>query len=114
MTCIFCRIAKKELPADIVWENDDVVVFKDINPKAAVHLLVVPKDHIESVNALSEKEGEIAGKMIIAARKTAERMGFKDKGYKLVFNVGRGGGQIVDHIHLHILAGNKDIKISDI
>lgn len=105
--CVFCKIVKKEIPADIVREDGDVIVFKDINPKAPVHLLVVPKVHIESVNALKEDGEKTAGKLILAAQKTARDIGFADKGYKLVFNVGRGGGQIVDHIHLHILSGNK-------
>lgn len=105
--CVFCKIAKKEIPKDIVWEDEDVIVFNDINPKAPIHLLVVLKRHIKSINYLTEGDLSIAGRLILTAKKVAENKGFADKGYKLVFNVGLGGGQIIDHIHLHILAGDK-------
>lgn len=105
--CIFCKIANREIPADIVREYDDVIVFKDINPKSPIHLLAVLRRHLESINDLKEGDEQLVGRLILAARKAAREEGFDDKGYKLVFNVGRGGGQIVDHIHLHILSGDK-------
>lgn len=111
--CVFCKIAGREIPADIVREYDDVVVFKDINPKAPIHLLAVPKRHLESINDLKEEDEQLIGRLILNARKAAREEGFDDKGYKLVFNVGRGGGQIVDHIHLHILSGDK-VKIGEV
>lgn len=103
MECLFCRIGKGEIPSDTVYEDDRVRIFKDIHPKAPVHLLVIPKMHIESVAHLAPDHGDIVAKLIFAAKETAQRLGLK--GYKLVFNVGREGGQMVDHLHLHILAG---------
>jgi len=103
--CIFCKIIKKEIPSDIFYENQDLIVFKDIKPKAPLHYLIVPKQHIESVNHLQEENKELIGAMFLTAQKIADKLGIKDKGYKLIFNVGRGGGQIIDHLHLHILGG---------
>ncbi len=103
--CIFCKIVKKEIPADIFYEDQNLVVFKDIKPKAPIHYLVVPKQHIESVNHLEEENKDLIGLMFLTAKKIADKLGLKDKGYKLIFNVGRGGGQIIDHLHLHILGG---------
>lgn len=109
--CVFCRIINKELPADIIYENDEISVFKDIRPSAPIHYLIVPKEHIESIMNLGDNHREIVAKLIFIAKKTAENL--KIKGYKLVFNVGREGGQIVDHLHLHFLGGwtnKEDIK----
>lgn len=100
--CLFCKISKKETPADVVFENGEVVAFKDINPKARVHLLFVLKKHIDSVAVLEDSDEELVGKLIFAARDMAKKENLS--GYKLVFNVGRTGGQIIDHIHLHLLA----------
>ncbi|MCX6759872.1 MAG: HIT domain-containing protein [Candidatus Nealsonbacteria bacterium] len=103
MDCIFCKIANKEMAGEIIYENDKVVAFKDIYPKAAFHILIVPKKHIESVDKLEENDKELVGEMALAAKSIA-----KDNnviGYKLVINVGRDGGQIVDHLHLHLLGG---------
>ncbi len=99
--CLFCKISKKEVPAEIVFENDDLVIFPDINPKAPRHYLIVPKKHIDGVQGAAESDVLILGKMILAAKEQARQIGIK--GYKLIFNVGRGGGQIIDHIHLHLL-----------
>jgi histidine triad (HIT) family protein len=103
MTDIFCKIAKGELPADTVYEDEEVKVFKDIHPKAPVHLLVIPKTHIESIAHLEENYSDIIAKLIYTAKQVAGEAGLK--GYKLVFNVGREGGQVVDHLHLHIMGG---------
>jgi len=103
--CIFCKIIKKEIPADIFYENQDLIVFKDIAPKAPIHYLIVSKQHIKSINHLKEENKDLMGGMFLTAKKIADKLGLKDKGYKLTFNVGRGGGQIVDHLHLHILGG---------
>lgn len=101
MTCVFCKIVNKELPSEIVYEDEKVLVFKDINSKAPVHLLVVPKKHISSIKDSGSEN--IARVLILAAKKVAEKK--KIAGYKLVFNVGKEGGQIVDHLHMHFLAG---------
>lgn len=99
--CIFCKIIKKEIPSEIVYENDKVVAFNDIRPISPVHLLIVPKEHIESIK--SRNSEIIAKELIKAAKEIALQKNLQ--GYKLLFNVGREGGQIVDHLHLHLLAG---------
>lgn len=103
MDCVFCKISKKELAADIVYEDNDIMVFKDIKPSAPVHYLIIPKEHIQSIIHLESNHQEIISKIIFAAKKIAEDL--KLKGYKLVFNVGREGGQVIDHLHLHLLGG---------
>lgn len=103
MDCIFCKIIKKEISADVVYENDQLMIFKDINPKAPIHLLTVPKKHIVSVKDMADSDTDLMGKLILEARNAAQKTGLD--GYKLIFNVGRRGGQVVDHMHLHILGG---------
>ncbi|MCK5044525.1 histidine triad nucleotide-binding protein [Candidatus Parcubacteria bacterium] len=113
MSCIFCQIIKKEMPADIIYENEQVVAFKDIHPKAPLHFLIIPKKHIPSVDHLEEEDKELMGELVLSAKKIAKEQGVS-AAYKLVFNVGRAGGQIIDHIHLHLLAGWKSDKERDI
>ena len=108
MDCIFCKIIDKNMPSDIVYEDDRVMGFKDINPKAPFFILVLPKKHIESVNHLEKKDIDLMGYLFLTAKKIAEQKHLE--GYKLVINVGRKGGQLIDHMHLHFLAG-KDIKM---
>ncbi|HEY4499567.1 MAG TPA: histidine triad nucleotide-binding protein [Candidatus Paceibacterota bacterium] len=103
MDCIFCKISAKEIPAEFLFENEQIVVFKDIHPSAPVHLLVVPKEHIQSISHLQGNHKEIISELIYSAKLVAERQNLK--GYKLVFNVGREGGQVIDHLHLHLLGG---------
>lgn len=103
--CVFCKIINKEIEAEIVYEDEDILAFKDIHPQAPVHILVIPKRHIESANSLEKKDAALAGKMIIAAKELAEKTGIAEKGYKLLFRVGRDGGQEVPHLHLHLLGG---------
>lgn len=107
--CIFCKIINKEMPSDIAYEDDNVIVFKDINPSAPIHLLIVPKKHIVSINDLKDQDKELVGYMFLIAKKVAEEQAISETGYRLIINVGRGGGQIVDHLHLHLLAG-KELK----
>ncbi|KPJ56788.1 hypothetical protein AMJ49_03900 [Parcubacteria bacterium DG_74_2] len=106
MDCLFCKIINKEIPSDIIYEDEKVLAFKDINPKAVIHFLIIPKKHIESINHLEESEREIISNLIFTAKKIAKEKNIE--GYKLVFNVGRKGGQIIDHIHLHFLAGGNN------
>lgn len=105
MDCIFCKIAKKEIPAKIVYENDDVLAFHDRAPIAPVHILVIPKKHIASIADISEEDTLLMGKLIAAAKKIAEDLEISEKGYKLLFRVGEHGGQEVGHIHLHLIGG---------
>lgn len=112
MNCIFCKIVEKKQPAEIVYENDTVLAFFDINPKAPVHVLIVPKKHIESVRHIEEGDRELLCDMFFTANDIAKIQKI-DAGYKLVFNVGRRGGQIIDHMHLHLLGGRgaRDLKL---
>lgn len=103
MSCIFCKIAKKETKAEIVYEDEKIIAFKDINPIAPFHLLLIPKRHIQSVAELKEKDKLLMGELILRAKKIAKEKGFR--GYRLFFNVGREGGQVIDHLHLHLTSG---------
>ena len=103
MDCVFCKIINKEIPSEIVYEDDNFVAFKDVNPKAPVHFLLVPKKHILSIDHVEIKDKDLMGELILITQKIAREK--KLEGYKLVINVGRVGGQIIDHLHLHILSG---------
>ncbi|MGD9017391.1 MAG: histidine triad nucleotide-binding protein [Desulfobacterales bacterium] len=105
--CTFCRIVQGDLPADVLYRSDRLVVFKDINPHAPVHLLIVPKKHIRSINDLAEGDRTIIDDLIFTARQMAQEVGVNTSGYKLLFNVERGGGQVIFHLHLHLLGGWK-------
>jgi histidine triad (HIT) family protein len=103
--CVFCQIIRGEKPADFVHQGQTVVAFKDIRPHAPVHILVVPRKHIRSVNDLEEADRIIVGEMIFRAGEIAKDQGISDSGYKLVYNVEKGGGQFVFHLHLHLIGG---------
>ncbi len=107
--CIFCKIANKEVEANILYEDDLVVAFPDAHPIAPVHVLVIPREHIESVNELTsdEKNEKIADRLIFAAGKIAKEMGIAEDGYKLLIRTGKHGGQEIPHVHLHLLGGVK-------
>lgn len=105
--CVFCRIGNKEIPADIVYEDGEVLAFKDIHPIAPIHILIIPKKHIDSANDLKKKDEKLVGHMILAAKKIAEDLQAGEKGYKLLFRVGEWGGQEIQHIHLHLIGGAK-------
>ena len=103
--CIFCKIVSKEIPAEIVYEDDFVIAFKDLKPITPVHLLLVTKKHIPSLIDLTEEDVEIMGRLQLAARNIAEKLGFAAAGFRLVSNCGRDAEQIVPHIHYHLIAG---------
>ena len=103
--CIFCKIANGEIPTEFVYEDDKVAAFKDINPAAPVHILVVPKVHIASALELNEENADLVSHIFMVAGKIARELGFADKGFRIVNNCGEDGGQTVGHIHFHILAG---------
>jgi len=103
--CTFCKIVSGELPTEFLFENDIVVVFKDINPIAPVHLLVVPQKHIRSINDLTADDSSIVSEIITVAKDMAKQMSVDKSGYKLFFNVERGGGQVIFHLHLHLIGG---------
>ena len=107
MDCIFCKIANKEIPAEFLYEDELAVALKDIKPIVPVHILIIPKEHIVSIAELSDKHEALVGRLVMTAKKLAEKMDIAKKGYKLLFRVGRDGGQEVPHIHLHLLGGWK-------
>ena len=103
--CLFCRIASGELSANRVFETDDLVAFRDINPQAPVHVLVIPRRHIGSLNDLDGGQHDLMGKLHLAAKEIAKREKLADNGWRLVINVGADAGQTVPHLHLHVLGG---------
>jgi histidine triad (HIT) family protein len=103
--CIFCNIAQEKTPAELLYKTPNLVVFKDIKPHAPVHLLIVPKQHIRSINDLTDADMPLVSELIAAAKNMALEVGVKESGYKLLFNVERGGGQMVFHLHLHLIGG---------
>lgn len=105
MDCLFCKIAAKEIPATLRYESDDLVAFDDIHSKAPTHVLIVPKRHIESTNALTESDAMLMGRLVLAATAIAKESGIAERGYKLAVNCGVEGGQVVPHLHLHLLGG---------
>jgi histidine triad (HIT) family protein len=103
--CTFCKIIRGEESAEILYQNESLVVFKDIRPHAPVHLLIVPRKHIRSLNDLKEKDKDILSEMVVRAKEMAKEHSIAQSGYRLIFNVERGGGQLVFHLHLHLLGG---------
>ena len=107
MDCIFCKIINKEIPSTIVYEDEEILAFEDINPAAPVHTLVIPKKHITSLATMTEEEAKIISKIYLVINKLAEEKGIKERGYRVVVNCGEEGGQVVQHIHFHLLGGKK-------
>jgi len=102
---LFTKIIKREIPADIVYEDDDIIAIHDINPQANVHILIIPKKQIPTINDLEQIDAELIGKMVIVAKNIAKQNNIADRGYRLVFNCNEEAGQTVFHIHLHLLGG---------
>ena len=107
MDCIFCKIASGTIPAEKVYSDDDFIAFRDINPQAPIHVIIIPRRHIPTVNDLKESDQALAGKMLLVARKVAEKEGIATGGYRLAINCGPDGTQVVPHIHLHVLGGRQ-------
>ena len=107
MSTIFTKIINKEIPANIVYEDDDFLAFNDINPQAPVHILIIPKKEIKTVNDISSSDAIIVGKLFLIAKKIAKQMSIDKDGYRLVMNCNEYGGQSVYHIHLHLIGGRK-------
>ncbi len=103
--CLFCKIVAGEIPAELLYEDDHMVAFKDINPQAPMHHLIIPKKHISTINDLTVDDEALLGKMYLAAKALAEKEGVANDGYRTVMNCGESAGQTVFHIHLHVLAG---------
>ena len=103
--CLFCKIANKQIPAEVVFEDERALAFVDINPQAPHHLLVIPKQHIPTINDISDENCEVVGYLQMVAAKLATEHGFADDGYRTVMNCNSHGGQTVYHVHLHVLGG---------
>ncbi len=105
--CLFCKIIKGEIPSDKVYEDEEILAFKDINPAAPIHILVIPKKHIASLAHMEKEDEIIVGKIYGVINKIAEEQGFKENGYRVIVNCGKDAGQEVMHLHFHLLAGAK-------
>jgi len=103
--CLFCKIINGDIPVDMLYEDDDVLAFSDINAQAPFHALVIPKKHIATINDIQADDAALVGKMYLAAKQIATQAGYADAGYRTVMNCGESAGQTVFHIHLHVLAG---------
>lgn len=101
--CLFCKISRGDIPANIVYEDDDVLAFNDIDPKAPCHQLIIPRKHIATINEIDTGDQALIGKLVLTARSLAKQQGFAEGGYRLVMNCNADGGQAVYHIHLHLL-----------
>ncbi|MBM3119087.1 MAG: histidine triad nucleotide-binding protein [Chloroflexi bacterium] len=107
MECVFCRIVAGEIPADIVYQDKEFIAFRDIHPQAPTHLLIIPKVHIASLTQLSDKQQRLIGRLVLLAKDLAEKEGISASGYRLSVSCGADGGQLVPHIHFHLLGGRK-------
>jgi len=105
--CIFCRIVAGKVPSEIRYRDEEVIAFRDINPKAPIHLLIVSKKHIPSLLQITQAESLLIGHMVTVANELAKKEGVSEKGYRLIINCGKEGGQLVPHLHMHFLAGRK-------
>lgn len=104
---LFLKIINREIPADIIYETDEILAFRDINPQAPVHVLIIPKEHIKTMNDLEPGHEEMIGKLFLAAAEIAEKEGIAEDGYRVAMNCNQAGGQAVYHIHLHLLGGRQ-------
>lgn len=107
--CIFCKIAQKEIPSDIVFEDDKVVAFRDLNPQAPVHILLIPRQHFDNLLAFEPSDSELLGHLYLSATQIAKQEGVAEDGFRIVTNCNKRGGQEVNHVHLHLLGG-RDMK----
>jgi histidine triad (HIT) family protein len=107
MDCVFCRIVAGEIPADIVYQDKTLLAFRDINPRAPTHMLIIPKSHIASLAEITAKHQALMGRIVLLARELAEKEGISDRGYRLSISTGAEGGQLVPHVHFHLLGGRK-------
>lgn len=103
--CIFCKIVAKEIPADIVFEDDDSLAFNDLNPQAPVHILVIPKKHLDHIDDGARADADLLGRLLVTASTVASQSGINQSGYRVVTNIGADGGQSVGHLHFHVLGG---------
>ncbi len=104
---VFCKIINKELGAEMVMEGEEWIAFKDIHPQAPVHILIIPKRHLDGLHSAKEEDAELLGKLLLAADKVAQKLGVEESGFRLIINHGKHGGQLVPHLHIHLLGGKQ-------
>jgi histidine triad (HIT) family protein len=107
MDCIFCKIVAGEIPSDIVYQDKEITAFRDIKPQAPVHIVIIPRKHIATLSHLSQSESALVGRMVAVANRLAKEEGIAEKGYRVVINCGKEGGQLVPHLHLHLVGGRQ-------
>ena len=107
MDCVFCKIIAGEIPTEILYKDEEIIAFRDIKPLAPVHLLIVPRKHVPSLNEMKEGDAALVGRMVAVASKLAQDEGIAEKGYRLAINCGKEGGQLVPHLHMHLLGGRQ-------
>ncbi|MFH1509732.1 MAG: histidine triad nucleotide-binding protein [Candidatus Nealsonbacteria bacterium] len=107
MDCVFCKIVNKDIQTKFLYEDEQIIAFNSIDPKAPIHILIIPKKHITSINNLEKEDKELVGKIILVAKDLAKEKDISEAGYRLIFNTGKDAGQTVDHIHLHLIGGIK-------
>jgi histidine triad (HIT) family protein len=107
MECLFCRIVAGQIPADVVFQDNDSIAFRDINPQAPKHILIVPKAHVSSLAEVTRKQQGLLGHLLMVAKEVAEKENFSTKGYRVTINCGPDGGQVIPHLHLHLLGGRR-------
>lgn len=105
--CLFCKIVDKQIPSEIVYEDDKVMAFKDINPVAPVHILLIPKKHISDLTCIEAEDTELLGHLLLVAKKLAQELGIADSGFRIVNNCKADGGQVIFHLHFHLIGGRK-------
>lgn len=105
--CLFCKMAAREIEPDVVYEDEDVLAFRDINPQAPIHILIIPKRHISTLNDLQEQDTPLIGKLSLAAASIARQEGIAEDGYRTLINTNREGGQVVFHVHMHLMGGRR-------
>lgn len=104
---VFCKILNKELPADVIMEGDDWIAINDIHPQAPIHILIIPKKHLADICAATPNDAKLLGELLMAANQVAKKLGLEEKGFRLIINHGEHGGQLVPHLHVHLLGGKR-------
>jgi histidine triad (HIT) family protein len=105
--CIFCKIATKKIETSLEYEDESIIAFDDKNPQAPVHVLIIPREHIEKINDITANTTKLLGKMMVAAKEIAKEKKIFDSGYRLIINCGKDGGQLIEHLHLHLIGGRR-------
>ncbi len=107
MDCIFCQIIEGKIPSETIYQDEETIAFRDINPQAPVHIVIIPRKHVPSLDQLKEADSALVGRMVAVANRLAKEEGVADRGYRVVINCGKEGGQLVPHLHMHLVGGRQ-------